>query len=62
MADWKREILAEAARAIRLGILELSHAGRAAHIGSCLSVADILAAVYWGGLDITPENAACPDR
>ncbi|MDR1533852.1 MAG: transketolase [Planctomycetota bacterium] len=54
--------LRQAARRIRAGILELSHRGQSAHIGSCLSVADILAAVYWGGLAITPENIASPDR
>lgn len=50
------------ARDIRLGILELSHRGRSAHIGSCLSVADILAAIYGGAMKITPENAKHPDR
>lgn len=50
------------ARDIRLKILELSHKGRTAHIGSCLSCADILAAIYWGGLDITPQNASSPNR
>lgn len=47
---------------IRLGILELSRRGKTAHIGSCLSCADILAAVYGGGLNITPQNAASPER
>lgn len=50
------------ARNIRAGILELSHCGRSAHIGSCLSVADILAAVYGGAMKIAPENVEHPDR
>lgn len=50
------------AQHIRLGILRLSHSGHTPHIGSCLSCADILAAVYWGGLNISPENAAATDR
>ncbi len=54
--------LADFAKNIRLGILDLSFRGRTAHIGSCLSCADILAAVYGGGLNITPQNAASPDR
>ena len=54
--------LADCARAVRLGILDLSYRGRTAHIGSCLSVADILTAAYWGGLNITPENATASRR
>ncbi len=54
--------LSDLARAIRRGILELSHRGRTAHIGSCLSIADILAAIYGGGMNITPENVCSPDR
>lgn len=50
------------AKAIRLGILELSHCGRSAHIGSCLSVADILAAIYSGGLAVTPGNVTSENR
>lgn len=50
------------AKAIRRGVVDLSYQGRTAHIGSCLSVADILAAAYWGGLDIAPEKAVSPDR
>lgn len=50
------------ARDIRLKILELSNFGRSAHIGSCLSIADILAAIYGGALNIEPKNAEHPDR
>lgn len=54
--------LTEKARDVRLKILALSHQGRTAHIGSCLSVADILVAIYWGGFNIAPENAKASDR
>lgn len=54
--------LVKKARAIRRGILEISYRGRSAHIGSCLSIADILAAVYGGGLNITPENIEDAER
>lgn len=56
------EDLRDLARAIRLGILDLSHRGGTAHIGSCLSCADILAVVYGGGLNIKPANVLSPDR
>lgn len=58
----KTTSLAALARAIRIGILELSHHGRSAHIGSCLSVAEILAALYGGAMNITPENVQHPER
>lgn len=50
------------ARQLRFDIISLSQAARAAHIGSCLSCADILAAAYHGGLNISPETATSPSR
>lgn len=43
-------------------IIELSYKSRTPHIGSALSCADILLAVYYGGLNISPENAEHPER
>lgn len=54
--------LTAVANAVRRDILELSHRARTPHIGSCLSVVEILVAAYWGGLNIAPENADAPDR
>lgn len=56
------DTLTELARAIRIRVLDLSHRGRTAHIGSCLSVVDILAAIYGGAMNITPDNARSPGR
>lgn len=41
---------------IRKSALEMVHVGQAAHIGSCLSVADILAVLYTGSARVTPED------
>ncbi|MDR1612789.1 MAG: transketolase [Planctomycetota bacterium] len=62
LSAYRGNNLREVAGLIRLGVIELSHRTGTAHIGSCLSVADILAAAYWGGLNVAPETAASPDR
>lgn len=54
--------LRKKATEIRRKILNISYLGRTPHIGSCLSCVDVLTAVYWGGLNISPENATHPDR
>lgn len=50
------------ARTIRRRILELSHHGKTAHIGSCLSAADILAAIYGGSMNICPDTVSAEGR
>ncbi len=50
------------ARRVRGRVVELSHAAEANHLGSCLSVADILVAAYWGVLRIDPQRPDDPDR
>ncbi len=51
-----------AARHIRALVLEMSRRGRAAHLGSALSCADMLAVAYWNGLKLDPEAADDPER
>ncbi len=65
MADFTDQTLAgmrTAARNIRCQAVMMSHRARAAHLGSALSCADILAAAYWGVLRIDPEAPTDPDR
>ena len=50
------------ARLLRKDIVTLSHETKTAHLGSCLSCADILLAVYGGGLRISPDLVDDPDR
>ncbi len=40
----------------------MTHASNTSHIGSCLSVADIVAVLYGAILRINPENPEWPDR
>jgi transketolase len=54
--------LAEYARQIRVEILKaVRHAG-AGHVGGPLSAADMLATLYFGVMNVDPENPADPDR
>lgn len=47
---------------IRGRIVEMSHASRAAHLGSALSCVDILVALYWSILRVDPEAPRAPAR
>jgi transketolase len=51
-----------AAMAIRLTILDEAKRAGVGHIGSALSVADILAALYSGGMDVADPDAPNRDR
>lgn len=48
--------LPEIARRIRRKLVQMSHAARAPHLGSCLSCVDILVAAYWSVLDVNPTK------
>lgn len=50
------------ARQIRRIVLEQSRRANVGHIGSALSIADIVAAAYGGGLDIPSPDASDRDR
>lgn len=52
----------ELARKIRVHALEMVHRANASHIGSCLSMADLLAVLYGHVLRIDPENPTEKDR
>jgi transketolase len=52
----------ELARRIRLDALRMVHASRSSHIGSCLSLADILAVVYGDFAVLRPQQPDWPDR
>ena len=53
---------ADFARRIRAHALRMVFAAKASHIGSCLSMADILAALYARVLQVDPGNPSDPDR
>jgi transketolase len=50
------------AKVIRLYTLGMVHRANASHVGSCFSVADILAVLYGQILNIDPDNPKSPER
>jgi transketolase len=52
----------ELARRLRGHALRMTHRARASHIGSCLSMADILAVLYGSVLLLDPARPDWPDR
>ena len=46
----------------RLKIIEMSHAAKSAHLGSCLSCVDILVSLYYRVLNIDPAKYRAADR
>lgn len=56
------ETLAEAARKLRTHAVHMVHRSNASHLGSCLSLADILACLYWQALRVDPERPEWEDR
>jgi transketolase len=50
------------ARRIRLDVVNMANRGKSSHVGSALSIADIVATLYGAVLDIDPSNPQKPDR
>lgn len=50
------------ARKVREHALTMVHIGKSSHIGSALSIVDILAVLYHNVLNISPETASDPNR
>ncbi len=50
------------ARRLRLHAVRMVHRSKSSHIGSCLSLADLLAVVYGGFLRYRPEAPDWPER
>jgi transketolase len=50
------------ARKIRAHAVQMTNRGGSSHIGSVLSIADILAVLYGEVLDVTPSDPSRPDR
>lgn len=62
MEQQKKDALAEAARKIRIGVIEATHAAKSGHPGGSLSIADIMAYLYWSEMRIDPANPQKADR
>jgi transketolase len=52
----KKKNLSEIARAVRKNIITAAHASRSPHVGSCLSVADLLTTLYFSVLHIQADD------
>jgi len=53
---------ADLARRIRGNVLRMLHRSGTSHIGSCMSIADVLGVLYASVLSVDPNNPAWPDR
>lgn len=54
--------LANIAQRLRAHALRMVHRSKASHLGSCLSMADLLTCLYWRVLRIHPEEPEWEDR
>ncbi len=62
MEEARRNELAEIARKIRVGIIEAVYHAGCGHPGGSLGIADIMAYLYFEGMNIDPEHPKCPKR
>lgn len=58
----KKAALAEAARQIRIGIIEAVHSAKSGHPGGSLSAADILTYLYYEEMNIDPADPSMEGR
>jgi transketolase len=54
--------LAAVARKLRAHAVRMVYRSKASHLGSCLSMADIIACLYWHTLRIDPQDKDLPSR
>ena len=52
----------ELARKVRRSVVEMTHLGKSSHVGSALSIADIVAVLYQDVLDVDPTDPALETR
>jgi len=62
MEKAKKNELKQIAANIKLGALEAVYSASSGHPGGSLSIADLLAYLYFVEMNIDPENPKCPDR
>ena len=62
MEQNKLQALRETARQIRIGIIKSTNAAKSGHPGGSLSIADLLAYLYFEEMNIDPATPQDPDR
>ena len=58
----EKALLEDTARKIRIGVIESTHSAKSGHPGGSLSIADILAYLYFSEMHIKPEDPTWEDR
>jgi transketolase len=61
-SEFSVEVVRRSALALRIHALRMVHRVKASHLGSCLSMADLVACLYWGTLNIDPLNPEWENR
>jgi transketolase len=56
------EALTSIAQRLRARAVQMVHKSKASHLGSCLSMADLVACLYWDALHIDPTRPDWADR
>ena len=56
------DVVTELARRIRCHVVRMTHVAKSSHLGSCFSLAEILAVLYAKVLKVDPTQASWPDR
>lgn len=54
--------LRDVATTLRMHAVRMLHRAKASHLGSCLSMADLITCLYWKALRINPEHPDDPER
>ena len=62
MNETKKNLLKEMAAKIRLGALECVFSANSGHPGGSLSIADLMAYLYFEKMNVDPQNPNNPDR
>ena len=62
MDKQRKDELCEIARQIRIGIIDAVHSAKSGHPGGSLSIADVLAYLYFEEMNIDPKNPKCSGR
>ena len=62
MDSTKLEMLQSAAKNIRIGVIEGTHAAKSGHPGGSLSISDVMAYLYFSEMNIDPAQPSMPDR
>ena len=62
MDSTKLEMLQSAAKKIRIGVIEGTHAAKSGHPGGSLSISDVMAYLYFSEMNIDPAQPNMPDR